>query len=260
MTSLDACDFELRWPCATDPEGDGGSQWAVRLMPERAVFTPHNNTLFVADIHLGKAAVFRARGVPVPQGTTTVTLARLSAALHRSQAMRLIVLGDLLHAKESQAAPTLEALRAWRSRHPHLNCGVLEGNHDRHAGSLPESLGFTPLGTQFQEGLLRGVHELAGAVDPSPLMDGGATMPLTLAGHVHPVVHLRTRFDHVRLPCFWLRGSMLTLPAFGEFTGGHAVERDPASASERIFVVAESVMEYWPGRIAGRSRPAKIDP
>src|SRR4051812_132134 len=107
------------------------------LMPERAVYEPASGTLFVADLHLGKSAVFRARGLPVPHGTSQATLDRLAAAVARSGAVRLVVLGDFLHARESQAATTLAALAAWRAAHPALEALVVEGNHDRHAGQVP---------------------------------------------------------------------------------------------------------------------------
>ena len=32
----------------------------LKLLPERAVFAPAAKTLFVADLHLGKAATFRS--------------------------------------------------------------------------------------------------------------------------------------------------------------------------------------------------------
>jgi uncharacterized protein len=55
-------------------------------------------------------------------------------------------------------------------------------------------------------------------------------------------VRLRSKLDTLRLPCFWLHGRVLTLPAFGEFTGGHAVGSQ-RSAKERLFVVAQAVTE-----------------
>ena len=103
------------------------------LMPERAVFEPATGTLFVADMHLGKSAVFRARGLPVPHGTSAATLDRLATAVRRSGATRLVVLGDFLHARESQAPSTMAALAAWREAHPTLDALVVEGNHDRHS-------------------------------------------------------------------------------------------------------------------------------
>lgn len=43
---------------------------AVWLLPERALWWPAQRMLMVADAHFGKAATFRARGVPVPAGST----------------------------------------------------------------------------------------------------------------------------------------------------------------------------------------------
>ena len=201
----------------------------VRLMPERAVFEPASGTLFVADVHLGKAAVFRARGIPVPHGTSAETLERLAAAVARCRASRLVVLGDFLHAKESRSAPTMAALAAWRDGHPHLDCVVVEGNHDRHAGQVQEAFGFRTLEGPWVSGALRGVHDPAEASVPGLW---------TLAGHVHPVVRLRGRHDMLRVPCFWWRGRLLTLPAFGAFTGGFEPRLDDG---DQVFVVGERV-------------------
>ena len=49
----------------------------VQLLPERALYWPRACTLVVADVHWGKAATFRAAGIPIPSGTTTEDLARL---------------------------------------------------------------------------------------------------------------------------------------------------------------------------------------
>ena len=79
---------------------------AIGLLAERAAYLPNERTLLVADVHIGKAASFRGLGVPVPAGTTEGTLARLSAALERSGAKSLIVLGDLIHSARSYAPAT----------------------------------------------------------------------------------------------------------------------------------------------------------
>ena len=51
----------------------------LMLLPERAMFWRERQALLVADAHWGKAAAFRARGVPVPRGTTLEGLRRLTA-------------------------------------------------------------------------------------------------------------------------------------------------------------------------------------
>jgi DNA ligase-associated metallophosphoesterase len=206
----------------------GPPSLTLHLMAGKAVYWPAQRTLFVADLHIGKAAVFRARGLPVPQGTTTDTLTRLSHAVRASGAERLVVLGDLLHARESHAEPTMTALRRWRLDHASLACTALEGNHDRHAGLLDAALGFEAVRDVYDAGPLLGVHDPADAAD-RPRRDAGSTAPeppdrrLVLAGHLHPVATLRGRLDQLRLPCFWLHQGVLTLPAFGAFTGGHAL-------------------------------------
>lgn len=235
MTTTDPTDHWLSWP-------PGAQEATVRLalMPERAAFEPETRTLFVADVHLGKAAVFRARGLPVPQGTTTLTLARLTQALVRSQARHLVVLGDFLHARESHAPATLAALAAWRQRHPGLSCLVIEGNHDVHAGQVQASYGIrTSTAAHLQAGLL-GVHH-----PPEDHHAGTPSGALILAGHVHPVVCLRGRTDHLRLPAFWLRHGVLTLPAFGEFTGGFEV-RPSQHPDSQCFVVGEHSVTALP--------------
>src|SRR4051794_25075204 len=86
------------------------------LLPDRAVFWPRTYTLLVADAHLGKAAAFRAAGLPLPGGTTTAGLDRLAALIERHAVRRLVLLGDLVHARTSFAPATVAAIAAWRER------------------------------------------------------------------------------------------------------------------------------------------------
>jgi DNA ligase-associated metallophosphoesterase len=202
----------------------GGSD-AV-LLAERALLLPAAQTLVVADVHFGKAATFRARGVPVPQGTTADNLRRLDALLAATAATTLVFLGDLFHARESHAADTLGALRAWRERQHALEVVLVEGNHDRNAGAPPAWLG-----TRVeQEPWLLG--ELALCHHPQQVSGRHV-----LAGHLHPCVRLYGgAFDSVRLPCFWIRSELTLLPAFGEFTGGAPIVRE---VGDRVIALAE---------------------
>jgi hypothetical protein len=72
----------------------------VRLLPERALFWQAACALVVADVHWGKAAAFRSAGIPIPGGATRQDLDRLDQAVARTGARRLVVLGDLFHAKD----------------------------------------------------------------------------------------------------------------------------------------------------------------
>lgn len=208
---------------------------ALVLSAARAAFDPLLKTLFVADAHFGKDAVFRARGIPVPEGSTAETLARLDALIEMHRPVCIVFLGDLLHARESHAQSTLGALAAWRAKHGGLRLVLVEGNHDRHAGGPPDALGMEVVSEPYRLGPWALCHY------PQHVADAFA-----LAGHEHPVYRLATRRDSVRLPCFRFAASAGVLPAFGAFTGGFEVNE--SARHERIFVVAgERVMPVRPG-------------
>lgn len=201
-----------------------GPDAALWLLPERAVWWPAGATLFVTDVHLGKAATFRAAGLAVPGGTTQDNLQRLAALVARHRARRLVVLGDLLHARAARTPTVLQALRDWRAAHAGLDCVLVRGNHDDHAGDPPPDLGIAVVEEPWLLGPWHCRHE--------PPTDSATETPgLALCGHVHPVcvLHGAAR-ERLRLPCFVLTPSALWLPAFGAFTGGHAVTAAPGVA------------------------------
>src|SRR5262245_47992315 len=108
-------------------------EWAgekLSLLPERALWWPAAGTLFIADVHLGKAGVFRAAGLPVPEATHQSDLSRLNRALQISAARRLVILGDLFHAPIPDKESTRELLRTWRGQQDHLEMILVPGNHD----------------------------------------------------------------------------------------------------------------------------------
>ncbi|HEX8694035.1 MAG TPA: ligase-associated DNA damage response endonuclease PdeM [Longimicrobium sp.] len=195
------------------------------LLPERAVFWKSARTLLVADPHWGKAAAFRAAGVAVPGGTTSAGLARLSRALERTGAARLVILGDLFHAREGRAPRTLAAARAWRERHPGLEVVLVRGNHDRRAGDPPPELEIACVDPPRAHGPFVFSHH--------PFESAAGYV---LAGHVHPSVTLRgPGRQRQRLPCFHFGPRVGILPAFGDFTGTADVAVCPG---DRVFVVA----------------------
>lgn len=210
----------------------GSSSWT--LLPERAVWHEETRTLVVADVHVGKSATFRARGVPVPEGETPEDLRRLKDLATRSGARRLIVAGDLFHAPE--ACHRLADLESWLHELAATTTEVvlIEGNHDRKARALSEQLGLSP----------RARLRLGGLVlchDPGDLPDGQPG----LAGHLHPGVRLPNGPRHtLRVPCFWLRhGRHLILPSFGTFTGAVAVE---PKSGDRVFLPSRDRVAEWP--------------
>ena len=196
------------------------------LLSERAVFWPRRETLLIADAHFGKAASFRASGVPVPHGTTADALGRVDALLNRTSARRIVFLGDFLHAKEGRAPATLNALAEWRARHQAIAMTLVRGNHDRRAGDPPREIAIDCMNAPLLE-------------EPFALAHHPSAVPgaYVLAGHLHPAaVMTGPARQRERLACFWLGAEIGVLPAFGDFTG--VAEVSPA-VGDRVFVIAE---------------------
>lgn len=209
------------------------------LCPERAAYWERTATLLVADVHFGKAASFRAASIPVPRGTTAEGIARLDTLVRRSGAVRVVFLGDFLHARTGRAPETLGALQHWRDANPALQLVLVRGNHDRHAGDPPGELGIDCVDAPLVDPPFVFAHH------PSSAPDG-----YVIAGHIHPGVQLfGPGRQRERLPCFWFAASNAVLPAFGEFTG--LADVTPAEG-DGVFVVAGADVVEVAGVVADR--------
>lgn len=217
-------------PPATSRAIDGSLTTAldgerVTLLAERALYWPRERTVFVADVHLGKAAAFRAGGVPLPRGSTAADLARLTRVLERTGASRIIVLGDFIHAKAGRVPALAEAFARWRIQHAAIDVMLVRGNHDARAGDPPAAWNVGCVDEPFALPPFLACHRI--------------TQPASgyaLCGHVHPGVRVHGSGEQsARLPCFVLGARRAILPAFGRFTGLADVLPAPR---ERIVVIA----------------------
>jgi len=198
---------------------------AVTLLPDKAMFWPRGKTLFIADYHLGKVAAFRDAGLPLPSGTTTQAVNRLSACIAATGAEHLVFLGDFLHSKSARAPKTLARFAEWRCEYSQVAVTLVRGNHDDKAGDPPAEWNIRCV----EEGEMLPPFVLAH--HPGALVGG-----LALCGHIHPAVRLSDPSGPgLTLSCFWFKQDYAVLPAFGEFTGSAVVR--PVKG-DRCFVVA----------------------
>jgi DNA ligase-associated metallophosphoesterase len=197
----------------------------LELLGDKAAWDPQRRTLLVADLHLGKAEVFQAHGIPLPSDGDAATLNALMALAHRFKPLNVVVLGDLIHSRLGLT----EELRAKLNALPDLlgcRLQLIGGNHER--GSWIEGL---PQEAAQQLGPWWLSHE--------PRSHQGR---LNICGHLHPVGVLGNGTDRVRLPCFSYsdEDQRLILPSFGHLTGGH-----PRPLNEHLWLIADGALIPW---------------
>ncbi|MEN1728463.1 MAG: ligase-associated DNA damage response endonuclease PdeM [Pseudomonadota bacterium] len=185
---------------------------SMNLLPDRAVWWPDQSALLVADVHLGKDQVFRRQGLAVPAGVLQQDLDRLDLLLEETEAERLIILGDWIHAPPHVDDDWPDQIGHWRADRSDIEIDLVLGNHDR------------DLALWLHQWQIDG-HEEVLEVDGVLLMhEWRPRLPAPgLSGHLHPGARLKTRREQLMLPAFLLDETAgrehLVLPAFGRFTG-----------------------------------------
>lgn len=200
----------------------------LALLPQRAVWWGSAKTLFIADLHFGKEATFRAAGMPVPDQTEQL-LRRLSWLVEQYDPARLIVLGDLIHSRRGRCDQTFDLIAAWRRTVSDLAIELIRGNHDEASGDPPEDWQIVCRAEPFFFQPFALSHYPEAALD----LPG-------LAGHLHPAVRLTGRGrDTLKLPCFLLRREVLILPAFSEFVDGASLK---LLDGDRVFGICDNAV------------------
>ena len=202
-----------------------------------AIYWEAEDTLFAADLHLGKAETLQAFGQAVPSGHSLADLKRLANLAEKCGARQVYILGDLIHAKAGLTEKHIAEVGEWLAGSG-LELTLILGNHDHYAGGVPKSwnINVLPEGSELN-GLTLNHH-------PSE-----SDVP-RLCGHLHPVIQLGSKLDTMRLPCFVLEDKQLILPAFGSITGGAAVRPNP---NREIYAAAGEGVIHVPNRVFERS-------
>jgi DNA ligase-associated metallophosphoesterase len=195
------------------------------LSPGRAAFWLEKKILVIADPHFGKAAAFRAHGIPIPGGTTRDDLKRLADLIIQFRPEELIILGDLMHGRAGNTPGLRLKIKAWRDRFSNLPLRLIQGNHDRRSGHPPREFRIDRIQEEMEVAPFLFTHE--------PRASDGHYV---IAGHVHPSVRLVSPGRHREtLPCFCFGRDRAILPAFGSFTGTQTIQ---PLEDDRLFLLA----------------------
>lgn len=221
----------------------------LHALPSGALFWPEQRLLCVSDLHLGRSErIARHGGQIIPPYENTDTLARLDADIAATLPETVVCLGDSfddlaatgsLTPSEAQWISRLQAGRRWI---------WIEGNHD----PAPLDLGGSHL------------RDLAlGPLTFRHIAEPGAQGEIS--GHYHPKFTLPGRGGGLSRPAFLFDENRLVLPAYGTYTGGMAITRQPlrglVAASARVILTGPK-LRLLPAYSAAmsRKRPASSRP
>lgn len=202
---------------------------SLRLLPDGAVHWHALGTLWLSDLHLGKAAHFRKHGVPIGSEPTLATLHRLRRRILRWEPDRILLLGDLFH---SDINREWEPFAGLCEEFDGLEWVLVRGNHDLIPDVLLKESGIRQI-DRLDEGPFTFTH------DPA---DVTSDFGYHICGHIHPGIRLRGGGRQtLRVRCFHFGERQAVMPAYGAFTGMHTIE--PAQADRVYAMTGEAVIE-----------------
>lgn len=176
------------------------------LTNSRAVYWKRKNILILSDLHLGKSAHFRKNGISLPVQTSWNDLQRLKHLMLHYQPKQVIIVGDLVHA---DANNEVFEFKKFTFLFPETEFILIKGNHDRLSPERLKSIGIHQIHHHLEYDGITFSHQ--------PIY---LNHQKCITGHIHPGVRIQMPAKgFLKLPCFWVSESMITLPAFSEFTG-----------------------------------------
>ncbi len=197
------------------------------LLPQKAIYWQKEQTLFIADLHIGKAGHFRKNGIPVPNQVEESNLDKLGILIDKISPDHLIILGDLFH---SDLNKDWQTFVKWRKTYRRLEVSLVIGNHD-----ILNSKKYHSCIINIFKKLSYDPFTIIHDISEYPDLKGSGNY--ILSGHIHPAVQLTGQGrQQIKLPCFYFGKDYGVLPAFGEFTGTHVIT---PNKSDKTFIIAD---------------------
>ena len=69
---------------------------------QKCCYWPARKILMLADVHLGKEAVFQRRGMAIPDGSGESSITNIQQVIKHYKPQQLLILGDLVSLLQSQ--------------------------------------------------------------------------------------------------------------------------------------------------------------
>lgn len=196
----------------------------------RSIFWERHQMLIIADLHIGKTAVFRQHGISIPSGMQAKDLTLLKKLIRHYAARKILIAGDLFHGGNNQE--TIEFFR-WIKTFNNVKWSLVSGNHDLMSDIAKN------------DGILNIIPHKA-LIDPITFIHQPTKDNIPhICGHIHPGVLIRHHsFQTIKLPCFLVSDKQIILPAFSQMTGLDIRFTQSHKGSFDVYAVTEkSVIE-----------------
>lgn len=169
-----------------------------------ALFWNPQNSLLIADVHLGKVTHFRKNGFAIPNQALHQNFLKLKKVVEFFNPAQIIFLGDLFHSTQNSE---WNLFVDW-CKNCQSELVLIVGNHDIISAHNYETLGIKVVD-------FLNIDKFSLTHHPTDI-DGF----FNFSGHIHPGIVLRgLGRSQLKLPCFYKRNKQMILPAFGAFTG-----------------------------------------
>lgn len=201
------------------------------LTANRTIFWEDQKTLILSDLHLGKSGHFRKSGIAIPQNMFKEDMQRLLSEIQFFQPEKVIIVGDLFH---SHMNKELNLFLKWRNDISKTTFLLVKGNHD-----ILKREWYREAGMQVHEEALH-LKQFVFTHDINCCSSNNGHY--CFSGHIHPCVNIRgLGRQSVSLPCFYFGKEYAVLPAFGKFTGTHAIK--PVNGDYVFALVENRIMQ-----------------
>ena len=195
-----------------------------QLHPLGGVFWVEKSLLLISDVHLGKVSHFRKFGAAVPRKAVHQNFVLLDKVVSAFEPFQICFLGDLFHSSWNKEWQLFEN---WVAKTP-AEIILVSGNHDIIAPERFEQLEIKIYPEWVVDNFLLTHHP----EERDELF--------TFCGHIHPAVKLHGfGRQKLRLPCFFKSKHQMILPAFGAFTGTHALQ---PTKNDEVFAIVEDAI------------------
>lgn len=174
------------------------------LNNRRSIYWTGKQMLIFSDIHLGKSAQLRQKGIAIPRDVMLKDLEVLKELILHYNAKTITVLGDFFHAGVKSGT---HFFSEWALSLPHLQWNIIKGNQDKSMTEDNTDDIFKIHDSLFIEPITL-VHH------PEPEQSH------TVSGHLHPGVILKASYGQaLKIASFLVSENRIILPAFSRFTG-----------------------------------------